>query len=563
MAGTLVAILVLSLLAPRFRVWLAARRRRRFEAGESVRIPVRLRGGTAPYPRRWRWGSVRSGDDPLVFRAWHRATPPVPLTGLTVVRTAIDTEVDSTEPVVVLGLRDSSGTRVDLGVAESHAELAESVLRAHRAGPAPARRERRMPVWRAALAGLAVLWALAWLYLVGAGDIRQARVVENDGEDFCRVEWVAGGRTENTWVDCTDQVPGEPLGIVALPAPFRGEAVDQPSTAFFVSLLFVVGVTPAALVLLGRARSRGRPVAPVPASAAVVGDAEAPRLGDEGEVTFARVAEVVRRRADVEGWDQSRTRHPRLRRGLRWAWRALWPLVPVFFAALAGATSVTIALRGEAALTRTATATVDVVDSYFPFVPDDVVVVYDAGGREVTARVAAVKTYDVGDRVDVRYDPARPSHARLSGSADGTGRGVAIAVLVGGAGLVLLVWRSAVVARVLVTYRRRRRQPGTPIRYAVTRDGVDDVVMLLFDAYGDGPPLGAVLLDDTPPDAPVAGDALAHGRVAEGERVVVAIGKHLVHPDSPVLPAEPDEVLAAVNGEPLFLDEEPPASLEL
>jgi hypothetical protein len=72
--------------------------------------------------------------------------------------------------------------------------------------------------------------------------------------------------------------------------------------------------------------------------------------------------------------------------------------------------------------------------------------------------------------------------------------------------------------------------------------------MLLFGGTGDAPPDAAVRLEPTLPSIPLTGDAVVHGPVEEGERVVFEVGTEVVYAASRVPAWDADEVLGAVNG---------------
>lgn len=557
-----VAVAVGSVVAPFVRGALAARKRRRYVAGEATRITVRARGG-APFPRRWAWGSVDTAERPLTFRRWVPFGRSAPLTGLTLVGRQV-APGPGVEELVVFRLRPADGGVVELGVSGSEAALFEQVLRdtntrddVASAGPP----RRRMPRWRLVAAALGLAWLGAWAYLVAAGTVLDATVVRNKDDGYCDVEWVVGGRRESAEVDCTGSQPGEPLRIIALPAPFAGEAVDVVVTRVAVPLIALPFLLPLGLHAAGRLRRRDGAPPAEPTLAGDVADA-VPRL-DRHELRWSRVAETVTWRAEVEQWDVARVPwwlrpfHSSRSRLVAGSLAGVLP-APLFLllgAALVGWTPVTTALRFDPSAAVVTTATVEVVDGFVAPIPWDVEVVVHHEGRERSVRIAMLREPDTGDRLTVRYDP-RNDVARLPGDTDGTARGVLIGATLLGAALGLLGWRAARVTGTFREFRRVRALPPAPMRYAVVLDPEGAPAMLLFDADGDPRPAAVVGFAYLPADVPVTGPAEVHGTPADGELVLVRVGDHLLHPNDRAAELGTAVVRDLVNGDLVVFGED-------
>jgi hypothetical protein len=554
--GTLAFLVLGNAFGPGISARLAARKRRRYESGRATKLPVWLRSSALAFPRHWRIGTVRTDGDPLRHRVWHRMSPPYPLVGLTLVRRGEDVVANASEPLTVLHLRDPNGALVEMGVHPDNADLLVRVLRTERQGVAPAPRPDRLPLLTMVVAVPAVVWLLAWVYFAIAGQVLDATVLANDGAGTCRVEWVEAGRTYADEADCGDDAtPGATMRIIAIPPPFRGLAVDVPHTLYWVPGIFLAGVAPLGAAAALRAIRRRRPV-PTGAGTAVVAETGVARL-ERHELRYAAIAATVERRAEVEGWRevtaagwQRMVRSPVRRLVLRWVGRTVWPLFVLFFAALFGWTSASTALRLDASASRTAEATVVTTNGFVPPVPYDVTVSFDVNGVVREVQVASTVRYGAGRHVTIEYGAGNPHVARLVGPDDGVGRGLFVGGVLGAVALTLLLWRLTVAARVLRTFRRRRREPGADLRYAIARDGAGDFVLLLFPLGGDPRPDAGVLLERVPPDVPVSGTALVRGPVEEDGLVVVEVDGRVLYPDSGVMLAGAEIVHLLVNGDP-------------
>jgi hypothetical protein len=533
--------------------------RRARERGEDVRIGVLLRGTQQPYPRKWRQGSVRTGESPLLFRPWYRLGAYVPLAGLTLVRREAGMAGNAPEPQAVFRMRDAEGGVVELATHPEYADVVHDALRGE-AAPAVAARRRRPPGPVLFLAALGVVWLAGWAYIATAGEVLTVEVLRND-EGYCDVRWTHGAATHTAEVECDDDEVGDPIRILTMPPPFRSEAADVVYTPWYVGVLATILIGPLVLWpplhLLNAWRRRRRP-APPPAPA-VEAEPEVPRL-ERHELRHSAIAAHVERRAAAEGWRE--TRPP------RWVHLVSTPERRIVSRALANG-GVALFLLGLVVLGnhtslaarrldhRDGVAVEAVVDytsgTWFPFVPDDADVHYVVDGRTVEATVPAGRELDGGEKVTVLYDPSKPSRARLA-EHDGTARGLAVVATASAftGALVVLFAVRAVLA--LVTLRRYRREEPLTVRYAITRGGAD-LGLLTFSTDGDPRPDFLVpLANPLPGDVPYTGTAEVRG-LADGTRPLVTAGGHELYSHEPAFVIEDTEALRAfVNGE--FPDED-------
>lgn len=552
-------VAALAALGPRFQRYWARRATRRFESGQSARFSVRL-AGPRPYPRFGAWGSVDSADEPLVFRRWHRMTMPQPLTGLTFLGREIDTNGPGDLPLVVFRLRDAEGRHLTAGVNENYAETFEALLhRAPTGGPVVAPR-RYVPRWRLALAGLAVLWLVFWVYVTVFGSIVDATVLTNDGDGYCTVEY---GGTRFTDVDCAeDELPGDRVKVIVMAPPFEEDAVDVEWTIGGVSVGFLLGMLPLALTGIGRLRHRNVPMAD--GTPTLVGEVERAAV-EPHEMRWSTISRAVERRAVEEDWRHSskapwwarRARGQTMRVAAPMLPRIFWALFAVGIAALAGVTAWSTALRWNPANAVETEAVVTYVDDFFPGIPADVDVEFTVDGRKVTTHVASTDEPHEDERIGIRYDATNPKVARRV-EHDGVGRGQLVSSVVGAVAFGFIGWTLFRVARILRTLRRRRRQRAEPMRYAVGRDMLGDLYAMLFETGSDGPPVAAVALYDPLGDLPVTGDAGVHGPVEPGAALVLTIGGRAVYPASFVTELDEYDLDDLVNGEARLLGEEEP-----
>ncbi|HEX8003683.1 MAG TPA: DUF3592 domain-containing protein [Mycobacteriales bacterium] len=527
-------------------------KRARLARGEAVTLGVHLRGSGGPYPDAWQSGSIRGGESPLRFRPWHRLSAPVPLYGLTLVKRELAT-VPNAGPLAALRLRDPNGFVVEVATTEDYADLVEELLRE----PAEARlttTRERPPWWVTGLAALALLWLGAWAYLWNAGDIVSARVLSND-DAYCAVEWSGPHRTHHASVDCGGERPGDRRDVLALPAPFADEAADPVSTPWVVGVVGALGFVPlAGWGVLRVRRRRAEPSFPAPPGPAVVAEEPPPRIA-AWELSWSAIAETARLREVTERWRDvprpgrwERLRSTPARRVLLDALASAGiALVAPAFAVMVNVPSLDRALSPLP--TEPADATVVHVETYVPFVPDEVVVAYDVAGRRVEATVPAMDEHEEGDTVAVRYDPGDPDSARLVAD-DGTRRGVTVVAVVAAltaAFVAFCVVRAVVALRRL---RRLRRLPPAILRYAILRNPVGGLDMVLFDEGTD--PRASVVVplgERIPADVPVTGTAEVRGEPADGRRVVLTVGGHELSPEGAALGYDAESLAALVNGD--------------
>jgi hypothetical protein len=571
----LVAFVVLTgatlLVQPRLRAWLARRTAARLAAGRPVKFAVRLRGRGGAYPKRWRWGTVRANDGQGV--RWHPTflrTGPIPLGGLRLVRGRVSGQHDRVELSRVLVMRDADGNLVELGVRGSLAETLRDVLAGTPAEPmppaaAPERERRGVPVWVRLLAGLAVAWAIAWAYAAVAGDHVTARVLENE-EDYCRVEWTGrSGSVESTGVDCDDEQPGEPLPVLAMPPPLEGEAVASAYAWWWFGIPLGMLVAPVgwhAAGRLRRSRSRGPTPGDVPPA-----EEDLPALA-AGDLVYSRIAAAMRRRADLEGWAPPPAREGEQPGDPLWSGPARgmatsalrWIVFPALFGALAVLYG--WGWWGKALLFDPATgvgATGVVRGSYDPegpLLPWEVRVEFDAGGSRVEATVASRTALKEGAEVALRYDAGKPERARLAGPDDRTGRAALISGTVAAVCAGLVAWRLRRTWTTIAMLRRRRAQPPQPMRYVLFADFEGEPGVALFPVTGDPPPAAFVpLWAPLPRGVPVYGTGVVHGRVEDGEAVVLTVEGRTLWPVDAAEAVEEDLALALLNGD-LPYDEE-------
>jgi hypothetical protein len=374
-----------------------------------------------------------------------------------------------------------------------------------------------------------------------------AMVTRND-DGYCDVVWSQRGVTHTGGVDCDRERPGDPREVLALPAPLRGEVVDVAYSWGYVLVIGAVLAAPLAVASVGRLRERRRTSDVPPLPGLVVAAEPPPRLGAL-DLGYDSVAEVVERRAAVESWyDAPRQRwwsrvpatpEGRLRRAA--AITALWPAFVLGIVALMNVPTLDNAT--SAVPTRDAQGTVTSVHEGVPFMPDEVVVVYE-----------------VGATVAVRYDPDDPSNARLT-HHDGTARGLRVLTVAGVVAGAVVAFGLLRMLRGLSRLRRLRASAPRTMRYAVARGGAGAFGLLLFGPSGDEPPeyfvpMGARL----PTDLRLTGAAEVRG-LADGEHPLVTAGPTEVYPPDPAaLVDDPEGLPAWVNGDDPF-DDEGPASL--
>lgn len=558
--GAIVFIVVLGPLVLWLQRVYTRRKARRHERGEDVRAGVYLRGTASPYPKKWKQGSVQTGEWPLLFRIWHRFSRPVVLAGLTLLRRETGMVSNVPEPMVVFRLRDAGGGIVELATRREYADLIDDVLRADPTLSPGVRGRNRAPLWVLACAAFAALWVAAWTYLALAGEVVPARVLDNE-DGYCSVTWERGGATHHAEVECADEVQGETQDVLAYPPPLDGAAADVEYTPAYVVVLAVVLLVPLGAWTLVARRRRGRPILVPPSPApALVAETEAPRL-ERFELRYSTISETVARRAATERWADAppppwwerRVRTPERRVILRAAANVAWLLLPIGIVVVICWSSLAVATAPRP--TREADATVEYVDGFF-VAPDGIEVRYDVGGVAVTSTVPSLRRdLEEGDTVRIRYDPDDPSRARLVDD-DGTARGVQVVAAVTAVCVAFMAFGLFRALRRLRALRRMRAETPRPMRYAIARGGYGELGMMLFPTDGDPRPEFVVPMDDPlPPDLPVAGTAEVRGELADGSRPLVTVGRHLVYPPEPLVEIEDTEALAMfVNADDPFGD---------
>lgn len=538
---------------------------------------VRVRGSAAPWPRRFRSGTLRRlPDGGVAFLPYYRGAP-LRLDGLTERGHSV---VESNRVEVHVRFTDPAGSDVVVAVDEVLAPLVESLLTEPRdeTSPSPAAAGPRLlsPGVLAALVACAVVVVVAGWGLFLSTPVTAQVVSRTD--TGCQVTWTdpMDGSSQTDEVDCGSDVSvGDALTVYATASPARGHAMtDGFRLPFFGGLLVIAGLV-VWFVLRRRRRllSDLSELAPRPVvrpAPAVVDRVDFPVLASE-DLTWDEMTHRLTDRAAAERWvTLGRPAHvrPVPRDGARLRWwriRPLWvpAVLPTFGLAMSlfalvffGSSTLTWLARSwelrDASVTREAVIASDSASHLLWFIPSDVPVTITSDHGPVDGLVAwAGDIPRGGTRIEVVTPPGDPSVARPT-EHDGIATGIVLSAV------------ATVLALIPVTIGvRRRLRPlrgvvaalrygSTPVRYALlvtpdnsclvgvtpSQDGREPVVpLLLFVASGQ-------VVGGVPP----AGGALLHGEVREGAWAVLDLGDHAVWPLTPLLRWESDEpVLDLVN----------------
>ena len=553
-------------------------RRKAIKAGKAVRLGVRLKGTAAPYPSRWTAGALVV-DGSLV--GWSpRGTDAVLGLGsrqldVLGVRPRRSREWSLNENALVITARDSSGALVDVAVHEAELENTLAVMREATGDPRgagqhlPTQRLRRVPVAAGAVLAVAAALTALLAYLYGAGRTTDATVIRND-EAFCSITWSDpwDGRPQRAGVDCAESSqPGTTVRIVALPAPFRGDAIDLYDSHWFsggaLALLWLGGLGGVA----ARARTRRthangyRHTSPAELTPVATLTPE--------DVSFDTVAAAARSRRLPATASSARgvaATAAHARAGTAW-WRI--PVLRSFavgglLRSIGGLTVLVVALtigyswwstawdlsRDATAVT---TAKVDEwTDGVLPLFPHDLYTLVPVDGREVEALVAAADLPDDPPAtVQVRYSTANPASAELvRGSA--LQRGVLLTAAAAAAAVAWLLWVLIATIRDVRRLQRAARSSGSSeFRFVLTTSVDGDGALVLYDLIGDHPRWLLFLTASELERLPDSGRLRLSGDVREDGVVVAKHGSDTIWPSATLLQAEPVVVCEVVNGLPL------------
>jgi hypothetical protein len=426
----------------------------------------------------------------------------------------------------------------------------------------------------AALTALGFVLAAAAAVVVSAGSRVPATIVDaSNADDYCTVRWVdpVDGQRRTNGVDCYEPA-GRTIEIIALGGPLRGEVIDTDTPWVWAFLAGAVVLSGPSLAGWRAFRGRRHRVADAARSPmTVAGWGPAPVSVDipvltEAELHWSRIEEVMRRRAELEGWDAAgplrdgvtptrasvgRSLPQRLQVLLARGSILLPAAFGVFVALLVGWSSfaAVLATTGSSA---TVDATVDGEPlSLIPLItPDDLMVRFvDVDGHRVTTLVPVTGLPDKLPRtMRVEYSTAAPFRAR-SVDYDGRLLGTGVALLGVAVGVGITSWRVALLWRV-----RRREQAALlgdvvhAARYVLTQDYESNCVLVLFPGGGDVPPNGAVvLLDDLRGQIPPSGPLELRGRLEPGQAVIPVLQGEPLRTASPWLAIDQDELLDLVN----------------
>lgn len=430
---------------------------------------------------------------------------------------------------------------------------------------------RVAPRWAAVLAALAAAWLAFWLWAFVAGTVVRAEVLRS-ADELCVVRWTAPDGPERAEVDCDYSTrPGDTLEVLAMPWPFRGEAVTPGITQGIAGVVAFALIAPAGVTAMLRMRRRRKPTPESPESPAPHADATAIPVLEPSEFSFETAAQTMERRAQAERWPAVVPAHDGVTSPIPRAWWRVGPLrrtaigafatasIPLVFtlpAVLFGAgwwiTSVSMSF-GDVA--RAEATVVEVIPAEYPFQPDDARVRFQVGSRTIHASVAARRSLVVGEDETISYDVEHPQRARLV-SGDGTRSGAIVTVLIATLTAGMAWARIGRVRRALHGVLDVARQPGTEMRYVLFVDADGTVNALLF---GDRPfrheLFGLPLAADVRGSVPVSGQAVVRGQVPDDIGTLVPEANGVVlWPAGYAVRTTPEEVTPLLNAH--FFDDE-------
>jgi hypothetical protein len=557
----------------------ARRRRAAYAAGEDVTFRVLLGTDSPRRAGRFTPGRVQVAGGRAVWSPKPgRRAQPVDLTGAQPVRADVLLRTRSARPTdagLLVVLPD--GARVRLVAHHKDLPLLQEALERSDPGApprAPARAARGrglVPWWAAVLLAVTSLWFAFWIWSWTAGTWVEVTLVgPRDDVGECLGRWTnpANGEGHAAAVKCAESWrPGDRVRALALPDPWDGEAGTYTDA---VTIPAAIGGTVLAATAIAIAVRHWWPHRDSQEFDVLTTRPEVPELG-EGELGYARIAEVLTARAAVEGWGPTPStgvrvgaageqiprrwwRVPRLRRfGCRLLGWALFPLLFVAAPALYGATywwTTAVLATGDTAVTE-AVVKEYLSEDRLPFMPSDATVTFTADGHPASATVATTRELREGEHVTVLYAADHPGAARLEGAGDGLTRIAAVT----GAAAVLLCGFAAVrgrrVLRALAAVRRAREQPGRTWRYVRFLDPVGNPGLMIFSRWDDGPPEYLLPLHPFDPEDEepgVVGTVDLHGEVGDGATLVPVIDGRTLWPAGVAEVVPPDIVRDLVNG---------------